>query len=250
MQSLIRYKALSQFNELVHFTTTRLASGSDVPGFKGFPSSEINNNFQKPEAITGIRESQFVFPEQTHSANIHIVKSLDKKIYPDTDALITDRPGICICIRTADCVPIFIYDPYKKVCAIVHAGWRGTVKQIALNTVRELTGAFFSDPENLIVILGPCISAGVYEVGEDVISEVKRNIPSPEKVLTSCHSHKSLLDLRGANKNLLTGAGLRDGNIIMTEFCTFTDSRHFYSSRREGNRTGRMISGMMLKKKV
>ena len=77
---------------------------------------------------------------------------------PDTDALITNIPGLCICVQTADCVPILICDPVKKVVAVIHAGWRGTVSLITAKTVEKMVDEFACNPADMLAGIGPSIS--------------------------------------------------------------------------------------------
>jgi YfiH family protein len=246
-QSLIRYPGLSQFEGLSHFTTTKQSFSSGNPRFTRIPESERVQNISQLSELTGIENHRFVFPMQTHSSNIKIVDSLDGNNFQDTDALITSQQGICICVQTADCVPVFLYVPIKNVVAIIHAGWRGTVNQIVLKTVRLMEEVFDINPEKLLAIIGPSVGPGVYEVGEDVISEVIKNIPSPYKSFTPVSNNKALLNLWVANHNLLVEAGLKSENIDIPGYCTFSESDRFYSARREGKHTGRQVSGIMLK---
>ena len=109
-------------------------------------------------------EECFVFPRQVHGDKIELVSQVPETVdIAETDALITNKKGICICVQTADCVPILIYDPVKNVSAAVHAGWRGTVKKIVSKTIRQMNQQFGCNPSDLIAVIGPSISPGVYE---------------------------------------------------------------------------------------
>lgn len=243
----IRYPILSQFEGLIHFTTIKQSLSLSNSRFTGIPEFERLQNISKLSELTGIEKHGFVFPVQTHSSNIKIVQSLIGNDFQDTDALITNKQGICLCVQTADCVPIFIYDPSKNVIAIVHAGWRGTVKQIVSKTVRLMEEVFNSSPVKLIAVMGPSISPEIYEVSEDVISEVVKNIPSPSHSLRFVSDKKAFLNLWAANQNLLIEAGLQTENIVIPGYCTFSERERFYSARRDGKHTGRQVSGIMLK---
>jgi polyphenol oxidase len=246
-QSLIRYPILSRFEGLFHFTTTKQSLSSNNSRFTGISESTRIHNISKLSGLTGIENHRFIFPIQTHSSNIKIVRSLAENDLQDTDALITDQSGICLCVQTADCVPVFIFDPEKNIIAIVHAGWRGTVGQIVLKTVRHLEEVLDVHPAKLLAVLGPSIGPDVYEVGEEVISEVLNNIPSPLQTLKFVSNNKALLNLWIANQNLLTEAGLIDENIEISGCNTYSEKDKFYSARRDGKNTGRQISGIMLK---
>jgi YfiH family protein len=246
-EGLIRYSFLNQFEGLIHFTTTRQSLPAEVARFTRVTEEVREKSLQKLSEVTGIEKHRFIIPLQTHSTNIKIVQSLNENFFPETDALVTNQPGICLNVQTADCVPVFLYDPKLRAIAIIHAGWRGTVGQIVLKTVGTLVEEYNSSPENIVAVIGPSISPVVYEVGEEVISEVEKNIPSANEVYSSISPQKALLNLWAANRNLLLEAGLKPANIEISGYCTFTDKEKFYSARRDGRHTGRQISGIMLK---
>jgi polyphenol oxidase len=246
-QGLITYKLLSQFAELCHFTTTKPAFSKEGSRFTGISEKIKDQNLQVLSNLTGIEKQRFIFPVQTHSSTIKVVQSLNENNFPETDAMVTDQPGICICVQTADCVPVLLFDPGKKVIAVVHAGWRGTVGRIVSKTVRLMTEGFNSNPHEILAVIGPSIGSQVYEVGEDVISEIIKNIPLSEEVFTRISPQKSLLNLWVSNRNLLLEAGLKSGNIEIPGYCTYSETERFYSARRDGKHTGRQVSGMMLK---
>ncbi|WP_163715855.1 peptidoglycan editing factor PgeF [Mangrovibacterium lignilyticum] len=196
----------------------------------------------------GLQEKQFVFPRQTHSNNVAVVREATTEAdIPDTDALITDVPGLCICVQTADCVPVLLYDPKQRVVAAIHAGWRGTVGKIVAKTVEMMQDQFQSKAENLLAGIGPSISAPNYEVSEDVIQQVKNEFSNHEALLTaSGNNGKAYLDLWHANKSLLLEMGVPSQQIEVMGFCSFGEKDEFYSARREGAETGRMVCGIIL----
>lgn len=150
------------------------------------------------------------------------------------DAFITDVPGVAIGVRTADCVPILLFDPVHRAIAAIHSGWRSTVLRIAPKTLALMTERYGTRPSDVLAVIGPSISHASYQVGEEVIAQfldagfpdscwTKDNEPS--------HFH---LDLWSACRWLLVQAGIPDANIHVSGICTFR-TPEYCSARREGN---------------
>ena len=161
-----------------------------------------------------------------------------------TDAMITNIPDICLIILVADCVPILFFDTKKKVIGAAHAGWRGTVKSIAQNTVKAFQKHFNSSLKDIIVGIGPSIGPCCYEVGEEVIKEIKNGFP--DKV-TKVLNNKGYFNLWEANKLQLTDIGIDEKNIEVAELCTYCHADIFFSRRHQRAETGRFGGGIMLR---
>lgn len=121
-----------------------------------------------------------LLPKLTHSCNVEVVN--ERKLFPDTDALITQVPGLWIGVYSADCVPILVADTRLKVVAAIHAGWRGTVGGITRATVERMTTDFGCRPEDLQAVIGPSISPEAFEVGEEVVM-LFRQAAFPESII-------------------------------------------------------------------
>ena len=228
-----------------------------------------------------------LLPKLTHSCNVEVVN--ERKMFPDTDALITQVPGLWIGVYSADCVPILVADTRLKVVAAIHAGWRGTVGGITRATVERMTTDFGCRPEDLQAVIGPSISPEAFEVGEEVVM-LFRQAAFPESIIrhqssaacvtaagktaasetaaceatacvtaasiTACESAASdiadirsssfYIDLWQANRWLLTEAGLRVEHIQLTGLCTWGLPNRFFSARREGYSTGRIVSAICI----
>jgi YfiH family protein len=152
------------------------------------------------------------------------------------DALISDRPGLFLGVRTADCVPILIADPVRKAVAAVHAGWRGAARAIAARTVNALQECFGSRPEDLVVAMGPAICSSCYVVGPEVAQLFP---PSSPAVIRQGDAFR--LDLREICRRQLDQAGVRPDRIAVSDLCTKCLPEEFFSYRR-GDRGGRMLS--------
>ena len=218
-----------------------------------------------------------LLPKLTHSCNVEVVN--ERRMFPDTDALITQVPGLWIGVYSADCVPILVADTRLKVVAAIHAGWRGTVGGITRATVERMTTDFGCRPEDLQAVIGPSISPEAFEVGEEVVM-LFRQAAFPESIIrhqssvscetaaseaavceaatceTACESEASdiadirsssfYIDLWQANRWLLTEAGLREEHILLTGLCTWGLPNRFFSARREGYSTGRIVSAICI----
>lgn len=186
-----------------------------------------------------------VLPVQTHSCNVAVVRESQAE-YPDTDALVTDQAGVMIGIRTADCVPVLLYDDVRHVVAAVHAGWRGTVGGITRKAVEVMVSEFGCRPADVHAIIGPSISPEAFEVGNEVVEQFMRADFPDDIVLRN--NPKPRIDLWEANQWLLTEAGVPAEQIEVAGLCTYTNTNRFFSARREGIGTGRLVSGIMVNK--
>lgn len=187
-----------------------------------------------------ITPEQIMIPRQTHSTNVRWVNTFGE--VPDTDAVITSEKGLCIAVKTADCIPILLYDVRKHLIAAVHAGWRGTVGRIVEETLRQME----SKAEDLHAIIGPGISEESFEVGDEVYEQflqagfpmqrIARKYPSKD-------GERWHINLKDANCWLLGQYGVRD--IRVSDVDTM-QSPLYYSARRETINTGRIINGIMI----
>lgn len=198
-------------------------------------------------------------PRQVHGSEIVIVEEktpVDESsaIQPvDADAVITQVKGRWIGVRTADCVPVLLYDPETRTVAAVHAGWRGTVKHIVKKTVEVMQATLGVKPELLLAMIGPSISAESFEVGEEVAEAfvsagrgdcVLRQTLSPQGRLISFA--KPHVDLWQSNAMDLLEAGVELDHIDCTPLCTYQNEDVLFSARQQGIETGRIISAICL----
>lgn len=246
MDDLIRYPVFQSCKNLLAFTTTKKSVNIPAARFTGDEKFVFMKSRKELAHLLGIKTEQLVFPRQTHTSTVCTVAEIPEEEITETDALITNQPGICIYVQTADCVPILLFDPVEKVAAAVHAGWRGTIQKIVVETVRKMQKEYNSDPVNILAAIGPSIGPGVYEVGSEVEQAARRSIPGAEETLCLNGSGKYHFNLWDANRNLLQNCGIRATNIEVLEECSFQEGEKYYSARREGVETGRMVSGIML----
>jgi polyphenol oxidase len=171
-QKFKTYPVFESFLNLLAFSTTKSAfSEKTIPRFTGEPSENVKQNRARLASVLGIQPEQFVFPEQAHTSCVVELDRIPENEIDETDALVTNLPGICLCVQTADCVPILLFDPMNGVIAAVHAGWRGTVKKMAEAAVLKMQRKYHSNSKNIVAAIGPSIGPEVYEVGSEVVNE-------------------------------------------------------------------------------
>lgn len=246
-KSLVLYPIFERFENVKAFTTTRQTfQGNDTPRFTGNPDRKPGKNRERLAAALGISSGQLVFPRQTHTNCVAEISGLPEEELEETDALVTNQTGICLCVQTADCVPILLFDPKQNVVAAIHAGWRGTVKKIAAKSIQKMVNSYQSLPEDIVAVVGPSIGPEVYEVGEEVVEAVRKNISNAEKTLQKNSIGKYHLNLWEANRQVLLHSGLIPENVQLLQECTFQLDKKYFSARRDGIDTGRLVSGIML----
>ena len=262
------FSLFSGYPEIVHFSTTR-QGGQSGDAYRslnlGFHSGDEHTNVQTNRKILiealGLNPQQLVFGVQTHSTRIARITpeilgwndEARRMKLGGTDALITNEPNICIAVKTADCIPVLLYDKKNKAAAAIHAGWRGTVGRIVARTIETMHTEFGTQPNDLIAGIGPGIGPDIYQVGPEVVEMVYQNLgnnhglvqylPSQNDKRTTPH-----FNLWKANLLQLIEAGLYRENIEVAELCTFSHPEDFFSARRDGTATGRMASGIMITK--
>lgn len=188
-------------------------------------------------AASGLDAERICNIRQVHGDRILRCENPERPL-PEADGLVTDVPGLGLAVRTADCLPIFLYDPKTGAVGLLHAGWRGTAARIAALAVARLRREYGTDPAHLRVAFGPCIRLQNYEVGP----EFREYFPQ-EVMHIGGRDH---FDLPLANLRQLRGAGVGRQNIFDCGICTFADPQ-YHSYRRDGAAAGRILSVMMRK---
>lgn len=257
--SLYKFENLDGIPNLLHFVTTRSGGVSCSPYDSlnlGLHTPDNPDHVRKNRAIlaeeTRIESGKFLYASQVHSGEVKVIDSIaiESGILahnPRTDATITNVPGICLMVMVADCVPVILFDPVKKVSAVIHAGWRGTVKHITANTIGVMVNRFGCNPSDILAGIGPSIGPCCYEVGEEVEMVVEQSFGTTRDYLVKQeHSTKPFFDLWYANHKQLTDCGVKPGNIETSELCTMCNHGTFYSSRASAGITGRFAAGICI----
>ena len=247
--SVFKFESFKTYKTIAHFVTTKEGwISGNKPRFTGDMEADYIEYRDELAHSCQWDAKQYIFPRQTHSNNVAVVTSENLlTTISDTDALITNEPGLFVCVQTADCVPVLLFDPHQKVVAAIHAGWKGTVSKIAGKAVQQMVKTFGCDPANIMAGIGPSIHMHAYEVGQEVVAAVAANFSNSTALLKpSLNEGKAYFDLWEANRIILIEAGISEANIEVMGLCSFEQADLFYSARREGIDTGRMVSGIRL----
>ncbi len=260
--TIVFFQNLSNYKEIRHFVSTRPGGVSRAPfdsmnlGLHvGDEHNDVIRNRKRLVSSLGIAFKNITIAEQTHSGNVAIISekhrgkghACHKNAVSSADAMVTNRKNICITILVADCVPILFFDPYRKVIGAAHAGWRGTLKFIAANTVNTMVKKFGSLPEDIIVGIGPAIGPCCYKVGPEVLSKVKATFnPAARCIKNECSDGTGYLDLWNLNFRQILNEGILEKNMEIAQICTAHNQENFFSYRGKKGETGRFGIGIEL----
>ena len=256
---LVTFDILNKYSKIAHFCTTR-QGGVSVGNYASMNMSPFSgdNVEHQSENLNLLKKklnsTDLIIPFQTHGTEIGIInEDFIQKNFAEradllngVDALITKEPNVCIGVTTADCVPLIFYDPQLEVIAVAHAGWRGTCGRIAEKVVKRMQEEFGSHPQHINVVIGPSISGTVYNVGTELIDNFS-SAGFPVAEIFNTNNELIYLDLWKANQWLLESMGVPADHIQISEICTYTQHEKFFSARRLGLKSGRMLSAIMLK---
>lgn len=216
-------------------------------------------------AFSPLRDAVLPIPvvqaHQVHGDRIAVITSGDttRAELDGYDALVTGIEGVAIGARTADCIPVLMYDPVNRAIAAVHSGWKGTVLKIAAKTVKMMGETFGSSAGDILAVIGPGIGPDSFQVGQDVVRAFldagfpetwtkDRNI----RIITDrgpripgSMSGGLHIDLWQANRWILNMAGIHDCNIFVSGIDTYT-AKDLFSARREGQACGRTVNTIMI----
>lgn len=188
---------------------------------------------------------------QVHDVRVAVLDNPDftPEQFEGYDAMITNLSGIAIGVRSADCIPILLYDPVHKAAAAVHSGWRGTVARILANVIDRMSSAYGTQSSDLLAVIGPGICSDCFQVGEEVALKFKQagfnldaiwSFRGPKNGNSMEGGHH--IDLKEACRQTLTECGVKEENMQISSLCTYGDNHLFYSARKEGIECGRNIS--------
>ena len=256
------------------------------------PQENIYENFRRTAVFFEKGPDRIVCAQQTHTANVRIVTKADagkgvtrERDYTDVDGLITDAPGLILFTSHADCTPLYFYDPVRRVIALSHSGWKGTVARIGEVTIRKMQDVYGCRPQDIYAAVGPSICADCYEISEDVAIEFRREFGSgagreadtysaplagsaagneqgtgkqadsasdgqidliPRILARGKRPGKYQLDLWQANVRVLTEAGIRRDHLTVTNLCTCCNPAELFSHRATGGKRGNQGAFLML----
>ncbi|MCR5507096.1 MAG: peptidoglycan editing factor PgeF [Lachnospiraceae bacterium] len=252
MENTIKYHGVKQLNETGYVTAVYTTKNDTA--WKYGKEGAFENCVRLSSAL-GIKTDDMVMVSQKHTDKIKVVTRANggemvTRFVPDNDfdGMITDERGLMLCTLEADCVPVYLLDPLKKVIGMVHSGWRGTAKNIAVKAVSLMNENFGSDPCDIIIVTGPCICAGCYEVGKELKEDFSTTYSDREMssfFIDTNKKDKYLLDLKTAIRISLERTGVLSGNILDVGKCT-RESSDLCSWRRDNPVVNSMLTGIIL----
>jgi hypothetical protein len=212
------------------------------------PYNELNLGFSSGDDLDIIKQNRKLFFDALEISEENIAWSKlvhgNKVLVADQpmkaegcDAVITNKPNVFATVSIADCTPVLIYDPKRKACAAIHAGWRGTVAKIVTETLKAMQINYGTKGEDCLAFVGACIGEKNFEVGEEVAVQFDDDVKRFDT-----RKKKYFVDLKKENKKQLLQFGLKENNIEVSEYCTIADNDKFFSYRKEKGITGRMLA--------
>ena len=235
------------------FSTTRqggFSKGSygefNINRYCGDNVESISQNRALLCGLLGIDDSRLLMPHQVHETEIVAVNETTREAELEgVDALMTNIPGICIGVSTADCIPVLLYDKtHRAVCAI-HAGWRGTVKRIVEKAVGAMTSTYDTRPADIQAQIGPGIHIESFEVGDEVY-EAFANEGFEMGTISRKVGQKWHIDLPECNCQQLLASGIPAAQIAVSPICTYQHPETYFSARRLTINSGRIFTGILM----
>jgi YfiH family protein len=256
---LLRWATWTSIPWLAHGFSTRI--GAVTTAYSQHGESELNLGFTAEddrERVLANRaalvravmaeDATLVTLRQVHSSVVHRVgRDLEAgNVVPSGDGMMTDAAGLLLAIQTADCVPVLVVGTEHRAVAAFHAGWRGTLAGIVENGIAKMRQEFGSRGQSLSAVIGPCIGPCCYSVGAEVVAGFTERFVYGGELFSEVRPDGSTpavhLDLVEANRRQLLASGLAADNIHAMRECTVCQPEKFFSYRKSGGKTGRMMS--------
>jgi len=233
---------------------------SRTGGYSSYPYHSLNlgihvnddfnaviSNREKASENLGFTLNNLIAMEQVHGDNLSVVTHTEEgrgafswdDAIEKTDGLVCSDKNLLLMAVVADCAVAVFYDPVKEIIAISHCGWRGTVKKLAVKTIKEMEKRFKCQACDIRVGISPCIDSCCYEVGHDVFMEFYNNFGDQGKIFFHQKNGSLYLDMKKALRFQLLEAGIKEEHLEISEQCTFCRKDLFFSHRAENGKTGR-----------
>lgn len=255
--SLLNCAPLFTISPVIQAFSTRLGGVSDVPyaslnlGFGGDDErARVQINRQRFAQATGVNAEALVLLRQVHGSHVVPVTRMDDPLSvkgTPGDALITNQPEVPLAVITADCFPVVLVAPEAPAVGIVHAGRRGTAVRITQAAVDCMCDRFGVRPQGLYAAIGPGIGGCCYEVDAASAEPFCAQLTDRSEIVRPSRPGHVYLDLQQANLLQLHAAGVPPAQVWVADLCTACHPEWFYSWRRDGPRSGRMLNVIMLK---
>jgi YfiH family protein len=213
------------------------------------PSSVEGNRSLLARAF-GTHVNRLLTVNQVHGTDILVIDTPNPDyghfLRLDCDGVITNQPGVMIGVGVADCVPVLLFDPVKRVVAALHAGWKGTAQRICEKGVESLTTLFGSQPSDILAAIGPAIGSCCYEVDAPVREAFACSDADWSAFAQPAEEGRWHLNLKEANRRQLLGRGIPEARIEVAGHCVSCSPELFFSYRRDQGETGRQLGFIML----
>jgi len=247
------FEILARYPQVLHAIFTRIGGKSSEPFYSlnvgqwvGDEPMAVQANHDLIFQALGIQPGQVVTAHQVHGARVAIAEAAQQgTIIPATDSLISQRRGVALLLRFADCLPLMLYDPQRQAIALAHVGWRGCLAGVVVNTLAKMRRVFGCEPRDVLAGLGPAIGPCCYEVGPDVITGVEQALGGNSGLLLTQPDGTTHLNLPAAVRQQLQKAGVQKTED--SGLCTHCHTTEFFSHRAEKGRTGRFAAILALR---
>ncbi len=246
--------------ELVNHGFTSRLGGVSVPPLdsmnlgigRGDDPAAVKENYKIAGRAIGFDPEKLVFFPQVHGNDIFVATEQDagmgfRENRPEYDGIITNVKNLPLATFHADCTPIFLLDPVKKVAGVVHAGWRGTAKQTAGYAILKMQEEFNSNPSDILAGIGPCGGICCYETDREVPDAFIASLGASAGEYFKSVGSKWHIDLAGLNRFILKKHGVKRENITMSDICTVCNSDKYWSHRKTHGVRGAMAAIIMLR---
>lgn len=257
----LTYKRLEDIRFINHAFSTRLGGVStgeftsmNLAFNRGDNPESVTENYQRLCSAAGFDFNTLVASAQDHNTVVRKVTAEDCGIgitrprdLQSVDALVTDKPGVTLVTYYADCTPVYFVDTEKRVIALAHAGWRGTVSKICKKVIDTMVNDYGSNPRNIICCVGPAIAQCCYEIDQSCYNEfAKLGELDLEKIMTARGNGKYMANLTETNKQILMLSGVPEENITISDVCTKCNSELLWSHRATNGKRGTMCAFMCI----
>jgi hypothetical protein len=257
----LEYYTFENMQDIRHCFSTRLGGVSEGCysslnlGWRNDKRENVVENYRIICDAIGVDYKNTVWTKQVHEDRILNVTEKDRGtgIFTERDpkgydAVITDRKDVVLTGFSADCVLVFFYDSVKKVVAIAHSGWRGTVKSIAPKTVKKMVTDYGCDVKNIVCGISPAIAKCCFQVDKPVVDEFYKAFDFASEFIENDAKNegKYYIDLHGVVERDLTNVGIPTENIENSRMCTKCNCDKFFSHRVMGDERGSLAGFISL----
>ena len=244
---------------VVAFSSTRHGGCSkgnyaafNINRYCGDNEDDIRQNREALCSLLHIGDDQLIMPHQVHLTRVAkidetfmaLTTTKRQEVLEGVDALMTNLPGVCIGVSTADCIPVLLYDPVHHAACAIHAGWRGTVQRIVVKAVEAMMQDYGTQPQQLVAQIGPGIHLDSFEVGDEVYEAFAQAGFDMESISKKCD--KWHIDLPECNRQQLIATGLMPQSVKVSPVCTFQQATDYFSARRLGINSGRIFTAIKI----